>query len=122
MEFTTMRYVAVLLICGVVTTAYADKAVTYGSGAQSCGKWLAAIDNDEDRVIRASWVLGWISAAGHYDVHGTLRHTDVDAMKAWVDNYCHDHPLDDLDDAAIALVKALAKQGKTGAVAPKDPN
>ncbi len=30
-------------------------------------------------------------------------------MKAWVDNYCHDHPLEYIADAAATLVKALAK-------------
>lgn len=61
------------------------------------------------RFLKANWVLGWVSAAGYYDVHGDLKHTDADAIMAWVDNYCHDHPLDDISDAAEALVKALAK-------------
>ena len=58
-----------------------------------------------------SWVLGWLSAAGHYSVD--LKETDVDAISAWVDSYCHANPLDTVAGAATVLVKTLAVGGKS---------
>ena len=57
--------------------------------------------------VLGSWVLGWVSAAGYYGAH--LRHTDADAISAWVDNYCRANPLNQIKDAADSLVDELAK-------------
>jgi hypothetical protein len=81
----------------------------YGVGNHSCGKWLAASHTSDAWFEQMNWVLGWVSAAGHYDVHGELRETDSDAIGAWVDNYCHKYPLRTIDDASAALVHELAK-------------
>lgn len=107
-----MRYlvVASLVLCGLAAEAHADKAINYGAGVSSCGEWLADANKELDRMYDTSWLLGWVSAAGFYDVRGDLRHTDAAAMSAWVDNYCHAYPLNNIADAAAALIKALAKQ------------
>ena len=54
------------------------------------------------------WVLGWVSAAGYYSGQ-PLRDTDSQAIAAWVDKYCHEHPLSKIADAAKSLVETLAK-------------
>jgi hypothetical protein len=108
----SMRYVALApFILSMAVTVNADdrKVTVYGWGNHSCGKWLASINDESERFLYSSWVLGWVSAAGYYDVQGSLRKTDSDAMRAWIDNYCHDHPLETIDTAASALVRALAK-------------
>lgn len=108
-----MRYAAlatILLFASAASVADADsKYFVYGVGNESCGKWLASRTRPEDRLHQTSWLLGWVSAAGFYDVYGTLKNTDVDAVAAWTDNYCHDHPLENLSVAAGVLVKTLAK-------------
>lgn len=106
-----MRYLCIAaLLCTLATTARPDPAVTfYGPGTASCGKWTASSRNVSDRFLLGSWVLGWVSAAGYYGRMGTLRHTDSEAIQAWIDNYCHDHPLELISDAVIALVTELAK-------------
>lgn len=83
----------------------------YGAGTVSCGKWLADRTNGT-WYDEADWVLGWLSAAGYYEVHGDLRQTDSDAVAAWLDNYCRDNPLKSLSDAAGHLVRALSKSKK----------
>jgi hypothetical protein len=67
----------------------------YGAGESSCGTWLTdrRANNWFDDL---EWVLGWVSAAGYCHVQqgpGALRLTDRDAITAWLDKYCREHPL-----------------------------
>jgi hypothetical protein len=106
-----MKYVRALtlvVLCAAATQVSAGMATTYGTGVESCGKWLASSNELTTRAWAVSWVLGFLTAAGVYDVRGELRKTDSDAIAAWVDNYCRDKPLDHIADAATALVDALA--------------
>lgn len=50
-----------------------------------------------------------MSAAGYYGMPGPLRDTDAEAVAAWVDNYCREHPLNNIREAAASLVDELAK-------------
>ena len=84
------------------------EVILYGAGASSCGKWLAAREGNDSHGFSA-WVLGWVSAAGMYNARGELRHSDAQAMSAWVDKYCREHPLNELADAATSLVDELSK-------------
>jgi hypothetical protein len=111
-----MKVMAMCLLSGVflcsagrLESASRTTATIYGVGNHSCGKWLALPRDDDDWFIHISWVSGWLSAAGHYDVHGSLSETDSDAIAAWMDNYCRQHPLKSIDDAAAGLVRELAK-------------
>jgi hypothetical protein len=53
--------------------------------------------------------MGWLGAAGYYNVQGKLRVTDANAITAWVDKYCREHPLDGIDIASARLVDELSK-------------
>jgi len=103
---------AVLLVCAAISEsahgAPPGKFIVYGSGAKSCGKWLA-VRSGGDYDLQLQWVLGWFSAAGFYDVHGDLRDTDSDAITAWLDKYCRENPLKGINDAAAQLVRTLSK-------------
>jgi hypothetical protein len=74
----------------------------------SCGKWLAERKGTNWHEY-GQWVLGWVSAADHYDEHGGLRRTNGEALAAWVDKYCREHPLDYIQAAAASLVDELSK-------------
>ena len=50
-------------------------------------------------------MLGYVTALG--GVAGA-RDTDSPAIKAWVDNYCREHPLTLLHEAAANLVGELS--------------
>jgi hypothetical protein len=59
-----------------------------------------------------SWIQGFITAY-NFDVPGPsdlTKGTDVDGLQAWMDNYCAQHPLANIADAAIALVDELSKR------------
>jgi hypothetical protein len=82
-------------------------------GTASCGQWLAD-DKNQNNIMRnteLSWVLGWLSATSAFMgvAGGHLRHTDANAVAAWVDKYCREHPLEPIYGAATGLVGELAK-------------
>lgn len=84
-------------------------AEIYGAGTRSCGSWLA--DRDTMHHMDLSWVLGFLSASDSFMV-GLGRHmreTDANAVSAWLDKYCRDHPLRSLAEASDELMGELAK-------------
>jgi len=111
MKAIAMCLLSVALLCsaGKLESAPRTTATVYGVGNHSCGKWLATAHDTDEWFDQLNWVLGWLSAAGYYDVHGSLRKTDSDAIAAWMDNYCRQHPLKTIEDGAADLVRELAK-------------
>jgi len=107
----SLALVLAVSICATAQSANAGeskKSIAFSPG--TCGKWLAAASSEPDaRVFMGSWILGWLSAAGYYDVYGGLEETDSDGVVAFTNRYCADHPLESVGHAAAALVKALAK-------------
>jgi hypothetical protein len=82
-----------------------------GLGASSCGTWTAnrvRQPNSEDTFMYEQWVLGFLSGVGFQgtesDINPLNNLTDAQGVLAWIDNYCHAHPLEDLDDASAAFV------------------
>lgn len=87
----------------------------YGAGTYSCGTWLAGrgsrsstFEGTLKDAMDDQWLLGWVSAAAYY-ASRNLRETDGEALFAWVDKYCHEHPLDGISDAAAKFVETLTK-------------
>ncbi len=82
----------------------------YGTGTTSCGRWLSEHRSTDDASILAfsqtNWVLGFVSGAG-WTGSKEIRLTDVDAMRAWMTQYCEKNPLDDLSTGAENLVQTL---------------
>jgi hypothetical protein len=87
------------------------EVTVYGAGTQSCGTWLAQSGNEILRGHMKSWVLGFLTAyeAALLEMHVNLRHTDANAVAAWVDKYCRENPLKDVSDASANLVVELSK-------------
>ena len=56
--------------------------------------------------IHVSWVLGFISAAIYFGEN--FKETDVHAVKAFVDNYCKQKPIDGISQAVGALMNELS--------------
>jgi len=52
------------------------------------------------------WVLGYVTAYGYYGTND-LKKVDGYAMTAWIDNYCQQNPLEDIETAAQQLVESL---------------
>jgi hypothetical protein len=83
-----------------------------GAGGDSCEAWTAARRNRQAFSFE-QWVLGYAVgiADGYYGASGRkdinpLHGIDVQGVWTWIDNYCHDHPLEKVFDAAYAFVDA----------------
>jgi hypothetical protein len=78
-----------------------------GAAAMSCGAWTAARrENNPLSWMSEQWVLGFLSGVGYAASQGgldPLRGVDDQAVWAWVDNYCRDHPLNPLVMAVAAF-------------------
>ncbi len=67
-------------------------------------------DDNPLAATRTAWVLGFVTAFNQYvsksegDVSGGK---DTEALMAKIDDYCKQHPLDNLYNASAALVDEL---------------
>lgn len=113
----------------------AHSGYVLGAGASSCGKWMEArkVRGTSAEATHTSWVYGYLSAEAALlasDARGAVflgknsqtliekadilnpKYIDVNAINAWMDNYCRAHAFETIADALRVLVAALKE--KTG--------
>jgi len=103
----TSRVIALVILLLSSASAIAEKSEdgwVYGPGTASCGKWTKE-NGSELGYMYMGWVLGFVTAA---DIFKDLDLTDAAGMKAFIDNYCRQHPTDPLSRATAHLVVHLA--------------
>lgn len=109
-------FIFLLVIC-----TKSHSAMVYGSGVSSCGKWNAASQLYQKEPL-LQWVLGYVTFAsileGKIDALPyiqalELKDTDVEAILGWVDNYCQENPIDNIQKASSSLVEVLNKNKNT---------
>lgn len=105
-----------LALSFAATPAAAEMRTQMGSGSLSCGAWLAGSSN-----VPQLWLLGYLSRATYDHPGDMLAPVDADGLKAWVDNYCRAHPLDNLSTAANVLEHELAARVAPAPKLPKAP-
>lgn len=83
----------------------------FGAGGFSCGKFL---DHNPPQVhADMFWVHGYVAGTRLYDSNDPPPSTpDFAGWKQFVINYCKEHPLDKLAQAATALIQELEKRGQ----------
>lgn len=98
-------FVALLFL---TTQIAAQEQAVLGQGNVSCGSWLNDRKGDDVQASsKIAWVLGYVTAFNQY---GSKPEGDVSGGKgteeimAWIDNYCGQHPSDNLYRASAALV------------------
>jgi hypothetical protein len=105
----------IVLACLVVTalTIEARSVGAYiliGSGTSSCGTWTAdrRAPDGPPALLDEQWVMGFLSGIGYVGQQqdDPLRGIDAEAVFAWIDNYCRDHPLEHIVDASKAVYRA----------------
>jgi hypothetical protein len=97
--------------CGVLLAAIsivgAQAADIVGHGAYSCGNWTADHRRlDVAAVTDNAWLAGYLSAYSAYE-GDKLDLPDQDARNEWLSNYCRNHPLDLIYQAADQLIIEL---------------
>ena len=97
--------------------SHAGEYVIYGVGSFSCGKWSQVqnasppIREDADIMIALHmWLSGFVSGAGWSGMK--MPKSDHNAFEGFIDKYCQENPLDDVSDAAAALVLELTKRAE----------
>ncbi len=88
----------------------AQDYMTERHGATSCGNWIEARKNEDSdplALLLSVWVSGFVS--GSEFTGPDLEYIDPAARANWIDNYCKEHPLDDIATAAEQLVIELRK-------------
>ena len=88
----------------LVTPASADYTL-YGLGGVWCEEWVVKRRNDNWHAI-GEWMLGFISAAGYYDVYD-LKDDEAQVFAKWMDAYCQQNPLNEFADGVQKLVEEL---------------
>jgi hypothetical protein len=107
-----MRKTLLLTVLTVLLGAGEAEAQGYqllGSGANSCGSWTAhMLEYSRPDLQEAAWVLGFLSGIGYVGKNGDapLDGMDAQGVWAWIDNYCHAHPIENIGLAAAAFYLA----------------
>ena len=98
----------VALLTSVGTSVRAEDGANwvYGLGTYSCGKYLAARRNNAEHPY-LQWVEGFLTAMDGLKSDAHPKRTDGDAITGWMDNYCREHPLEDVSNAAASLALEL---------------
>jgi len=104
MKFPKTTLVAGSLLFVLTARIAAEGQGVLGQGNVSCSSWLENHTSDD---ARAAWILGYITAFNQY---GSKPESDVsegtttEEMMVWIDNYCRNHPTDNVYKASAALV------------------
>ncbi len=107
-----MRYFQLLLITLAVTLSANSQAIVI-FGAVGCGDWVKARSggaNDVGALALGDWVVGFVDGVAISKNENILKGVDPASMFLWMDNYCKNHPLDNIADGTDALVKELRRK------------
>jgi HdeA/HdeB family len=96
MKLLKTALVAGSLLFVLTARIAAEGQAVLGQGNVSCSSWLENHTSDD---ARAAWILGYITGFNQY---GSKPESDVsegtttEKMMVWIDNYCRNHPADNL--------------------------
>ena len=105
------KVILIVALALVSTGAWGYKV--FGEGADYCAEYLAKKqENSVAHYKQIGWVQGFISGGnverGRNGGNGSIGEgLDPNSLALWIENYCLANPLNDLSDAADALVKEL---------------
>lgn len=112
-----MKALIILLAGCALMSASALSEAADSRGSRSCRKWIDERYQAEGKsdlnkmpvLITKSWFLGFLSGRGSRSAQDFLKGTDNESIFLWLDNYCREHPLQDLDSGGIALELELTQ-------------
>ena len=108
-----MRYAVLVVVLGLLSNDVFASPIK-GAGAVTCGTYLQS-RKDETWNTEVNWMLGFISSVNHYlyegeNEDGVFGNADVDALGAWMENYCRENPLDSVYAGTVLLVDELIER------------
>jgi hypothetical protein len=106
-----MRMIAVIAVSAAISITGARATDIVGTGTRSCGDWAADHRTDGAvAVAEEAWLAGYLSAYNVYNVDYDLNLPDQGARNAWVSNFCRNHPLEGIYQAADQLILELQRR------------
>lgn len=81
-----------------------------GQGGESCGTLTRYVADNKDHGPYGAWLAGYLSRAAIAQDRDILSVSDFGGQLAWVDNWCANHPLDSVSQAARSLDIELIKR------------
>ena len=88
--------------------------VGFGAVTGGCGKWASSSEGSIVDIGFLSWLVGFVSGVNTLAVvtgrSDFLHDYDGYSLAPWAKNWCKAHPLDQVSNAAEALVAELAKR------------
>lgn len=89
----------------------AEKQALSGAGTASCGEYLEHTANKQMSNAFLSWAQGFLSGMNMADVIGGKKNfallPDAPTIKAYLDKYCRDNPLNSPVEGSLSLYKEL---------------
>ena len=87
--------------------AAANNVHLIGAGMSSCEIWTAdRTARNVDAVQDEQWVVGYLSGVAIWTPDlNPMKGVNAQAVWAWMDNYCREHPLVAIKDATSAFVE-----------------
>ena len=78
-----------------------------GAGMSSCAIWTAdRTARTVDALQDEQWVVGYLSGVAIWTPDlNPMKGVNAQAVWAWMDNYCREHPLVAIKDATSAFVE-----------------
>jgi HdeA/HdeB family len=105
--------VAGFLLSSAAQIAAQEQAVL-GQGNVSCQTWTGDRNSESGEAkARVAWVLGYITAFNQYGskLEGRLYSgRSTEQITASIDNYCSQHPTDNVYGASIALIEEFRRK------------
>ena len=113
MTSTLIRMLRIAGLCAIAIWPAAAPAAEYTTlayGGITCENWASVrASKPADAAVYEAWILGFVSAYNAFVFKGpnVAAGSDFDTLRDMIDDFCKQHPKDDLDSAAQALIKAL---------------
>ena len=107
------KFVAALVLAMAFHQVYAandkDEYVIHGHGKHSCDEFVNHKSSLFTQTYYFVWLQGYVS---HYnkvtaETVDIWQDMDFNGAILWIENFCRNHPLEDVHAAAIALIDEL---------------
>ena len=111
--------IAVLvLLTGSASLVNAMDAERMGVGLETCGEFASLYRRVPNITEQSSWAQGYMSgmnmaSLAHGDISKNMGAMAIDEQERTLRKYCNDHPLANVQDAAMELLKSLPRLKRT---------
>ena len=110
-EVAVIKITLIVLLMLISISAWGDWAIK-GEGNYSCPDYVSAKRTNGAKLYSSvTWVQGFISGMNYQraldeDINSVVgRDFPTVSIVSWLENYCRDHPADDIADAAEVFIK-----------------